>query len=102
MLNLALLGLFPNDPENRSLNASPEVVGTALPLDFRAEVAEVRECGLDELDPDAASIANASYFGRGAPKDGAGLVPSFGVDCEGFTGAEELQRSAKESDIALD
>ena len=54
------------------------------------------------FDPDAASIANASYFGRGAPEDGAGLAPSLRVGCEGFTGAEEFQRSAKESDMALD
>lgn len=47
-------------------------------------------------------MANASYFGRGAPDDGAGLAPSFRAGCEGFTGAEELQRSEKESDIVID
>ena len=104
MLSLALLGLLPNDPESRSLNASPEVVGAALPFDFRAGTAEVdgvSERGLDEFGLDAASIANVSYFGRRAPEDGAGLAPSLGVGCEGFAGAEEFQRLAKESDIAL-
>jgi hypothetical protein len=45
-------------------------------------------------------MANASYLGRGAPDDGAELVPSFRAGCGGFTGAEELQRSEK-SDIVI-
>lgn len=105
MLRLALLGLTPNDPESRSPNASLELLGAAPPFDFRAAVVVVdgvRERGLGVFDAEAASMANASYFGRGAPDDGAGLAPSFRAGCEGFTGAEELQRSEKESDIVID
>lgn len=60
------------------------------------------ERGLGVFDADAASMANASYFGRRVPDDGTGLAPSFRAGCEGLTGAEELQRSAKESDIVID
>lgn len=105
MLRLVLLELTPNDPESRSPNASPEVLGTAPPFDLWATAAEidgVRERGLGVLDADAASRANASYFGRRVPDDGTGLAPSFRAGCEGFTGAEELQRSEKESDIVID
>lgn len=59
----------------------------------------VRERGLGVFDVEAASMANASYFGRGAPD---GDAPSFRAGCEGFTGAEELQRSEKESDIVIE
>ena len=62
----------------------------------------VRERELDELEPEAVSIAKASYFGRGAPDDGAGLAPSLRAGSEGFKGAEEFQRSAKESAIVID
>ena len=60
----------------------------------------VRERGLDELEPEAVSIAKASYFGRGAPDDGAGLAPSLRAGSEGFKGAEEFQRSVKESTMS--
>jgi hypothetical protein len=44
----------------------------------------------------------ASYFGRGAVDDGVGLAPSLRAGSEGFKGAEEFQRSAKESVIVVD
>ena len=105
MLRLALLELMPNDPESRSPNASPEVLGAAPPFVFWTTVAEVdgvRERGLGVFDADAASMANASYLGRSAPDGGTGLAPSFRAGCDGFTGAVELQRSEKESDMVTD
>ena len=108
MVSLELFEPFPNDPESRSPNASPEVVDDAPLLAPRTGAAAaddgVRERGLDEFEPEAASIENASYFGRmGAPlDDGVGLAPSLRGGCDGFTGAEEFQRSAKESAMAVD
>jgi hypothetical protein len=106
MVNLALLEPLPSGPESRSPNASPEVVVTTPPLDLGAKPAAlddgVKERGLDEIEPEAASIVKASYFGRGAPDDSAGLVPSLRAGSEGFKGAEEFQRSEKESAIAAD
>jgi hypothetical protein len=108
MVSLELLEPFPNDPESRSPNASPVVVIAVVPpFDpwWGTEVIEdgVRERGLDEFEPDAASMENASYFGRReALDDGAGLAPSLRGGPEGFTGAEEFQRSAKESAMAVD
>jgi len=108
MVSLELFEPLPNDPESRLPNASPEVVVDAPLLAPRAEEAAVddgvRERGLDEFEPEAASIEKASYFGRmGALlDDGVGLAPSLRGGCDGFTGAEEFQRSAKESAMATD
>jgi hypothetical protein len=103
MVNLALLEPLPSDPESRSPNASPEVVATTPPFDLGAKAAAlddgVRERG---LEPEAASIVKASYFGRGAPGDSAGLAPSLRAGSDGFMGAEEFQRSAKESAMVID
>ena len=107
MVNLELLEPLSSVPESKSPNASPEVVAFA-PLLGRwtgglAVDDGVRERGLDEFEPEAASIEKTSYFGRlGALDDGAGLAPSLRGGSEGLTGAEELQRSAKESPIVVD
>lgn len=105
MVSLALLELLPNEPESISPNASPEVVAT-LPLVRWAGTAVlddgVRERGPDEIEPEAASIVKASYFGRGLVDDDAGLAPSLRGGSEGFKGAEVFQRSAKESAIVID
>lgn len=108
MVSLGLFEPLPNEPESRSPNASPEVVVDAPPLAPRTGAAAVddgvRERGLDEFEfeLEAANIEKASYFGRmGALlDDGVGLAPSLGGGCDGFMGAEEFQRSAKESAMA--
>ena len=109
MVSLELFEPVPNVPESRSPNASPEVVVGALPLlaprnGAVAVYDGVRERGLDEFEPEAASIEKASYFGRMVAllDDGVGLAPSLRGGCDGFTGAEVFQRSAKESAMAID
>ena len=106
MVSLELLEPLPNEPESRSPNASPDVMAVAPLLEpWAGGVAVddgVWERGLDEFELEAASIEKASYFGRiGAVDDGAGLAPSLRGGCEGFRGAEEFQRSAKESAMAV-
>lgn len=113
MVSLELSEPFPNDPESRLPNASPEVVVIVVdapPLVPRTGAAAVddgvSERGLDEFELEAAaSIEKASYFGRAGAllDDGVGLAPSLrGGCCDGFTGAEVFQRSAKESAMATD
>lgn len=107
MVSLELLEPFPNDAESKSPNASPEVAAVAPPLGHWCEPVAVDdgvwERGLDEFELEAANIEKTSYFGRlGTLDEGAGLAPSLRGCSEGFTGAEEFQRSAKESPIAID
>ena len=105
MVSLELLEPFPNDAESKSPNASPEVAAVAPLLGRWTEPVDdgVWERGLDEFELEAANIEKTSYFGRlGTLDEGAGLAPSLRGGSEGLTGAEEFQRSAKESPIAID